>query len=122
MKINNTQISPDQYKPLKSTVPYDQFSLLDLRVAQVLEATMVPKSDKMVKFLLDVGFEKRTVVSCVARSYKPEELVGLKVIMVANLAYATFMGIESQGMILTALDSRHEIPQLQELPPGTVVS
>jgi methionyl-tRNA synthetase len=113
----------DSYEPLKANIEFADFGRLDLRVAQVLEAAKVPKSKKLLKLLVDLGFEKRTVVSGIALSYEPEKLIGKKVILVANLAPATLMGIESQGMILAAhTESLLELPAIQELPPGAIVS
>ena len=109
--------------PVKAPIQFDQIEKLDLRIAQILEAVKVPKSKKLLKLLLDLGFEKRTVVSGIALSYEPAQLVGKKVILVANLAPATIMGIESQGMILAAsFDSGLELPLIQALPPGSSVS
>lgn len=109
--------------PLKSQIAYDDFAKLDLRVAQILEAVKVPKSKKLLKLLVDLGFEKRTIVSGIALSFEPETLIGRKVIIVANLAPATLMGIESQGMVLAAsLEGALELPQIQNLPPGSSVS
>ena len=111
------------YQPLKSTIAYDDFDKIDLRVAQILEAVKVPKSKKLLKLLVDLGFEKRTIVSGIALSYEPEQLIGKKVLVVANLAPATLMGIESQGMILAAtLESKLELPEIQHLSPGSSVS
>ncbi len=111
------------YQPLKPAIAYDDFGKLDLRVAQVLEAVKVPKSKKLLKLLVDLGFEKRTIVSGIALSYEPEQLIGKKVIIVANLAPATIMGIESQGMVLAAsLESGLELPQIHNLAPGSAVS
>lgn len=111
------------YHPLKEAITYDQFEKLDLRVGQVLEAVKVPKSKKLLKLLVDLGFEKRTIVSGISLSYEPEQIIGRKFVIVANLAPATIMGIESQGMILAAgLESQLELPQIQNLPPGCVVS
>jgi methionyl-tRNA synthetase len=108
---------------LKPTIAFPDFEKLDLRVAQVLEAIKVPKSKKLLKLLVDLGFEKRTIVSGIALSYEPEQLIGRKVIIVANLAPATIMGIESQGMILAAhQEALLEVPQIQNLAPGSVVS
>ncbi|MCC6127691.1 MAG: methionine--tRNA ligase [Chlamydiae bacterium] len=110
-------------EPIKPSVSYEQFSLLDLRVAEVQEATKVPKSKKLLKLLLNVGTEKRTVVSGIAHCYEPEQIVGRKVILVANIAPTTIMGIESQGMILAAEHGSSLIlPDLQELLPGAIVS
>lgn len=111
------------YQPLKPAIAYDDFGKLDLRIAQVLEAVKVPKSKKLLKLHVDLGFEKRTIVSGIALSYEPDQLVGKKVIIVANLAPATIMGIESQGMVLAAsLESALELPQIQNLAPGSSVS
>ena len=108
---------------VKAPIQFDQIDKLDLRIAQIIEAVKIPKSKKLLKLLVDLGFEKRTVVSGIALSYDPEQLVGKKVILVANLAPATIMGIESQGMILAAsFDSGLELPMIQALPPGSSVS
>jgi methionyl-tRNA synthetase len=111
------------YQPLKPAIAYDDFGKMDFRVAQVLEAVKVPKSKKLLKLLVDLGFEKRTIVSGIALSYEPEQLIGKKLIIVANLAPATIMGIESQGMVLAAsIDSQLELPQIQNLAPGSTVA
>ncbi len=110
------------YQPMKPQIAIDEFGKLDLRVAQIVEATPVPKSKKLLKLLVDLGFEKRTIVSGIALSFKPEELIGRKVVIVANLLPATIMGVESQGMVLAAsLDSELELPQVERLAPGSVV-
>jgi methionyl-tRNA synthetase len=110
-------------QPLKALIDYSQFEKLDLRVGQVIAAEKVPKSKKLLKLLVDLGFEKRTIISGISLSYAPEDLVGRKLIIVANLAPATIMGVESQGMVLAAsLDAQLELPQIQNLPPGSTVS
>src|SRR5262249_55906399 len=83
-------------------VSFDDFSRLDLRVAQVIAAEPVPKADKVLKLTLDLGSEKRTVVAGIAEAYKPAELIGRRVIFLANLAPRKIRGIESQGMVLAA--------------------
>ena len=116
----NTQAS---LPPVKASIQFEEIEKLDLRVAQILEAVKIPKSKKLLKLLVDLGFERRTVVSGIALSYEPEQLIGKKVILVANLAPATIMGIESQGMILAAsLDASLELPTIQSLPPGSMIS
>ncbi len=111
------------YEPLKNAISFDQFGLLDLRVGQVIEAVKVPKSKKLLKLLVDLGFEKRTIVSGIALSYEPEALIGKKLVIVANLQPATIMGIESQGMVLAAhADTALELPLIQNMPCGSVVS
>ncbi len=80
----------------------DEFAKVELRVAQVLSAEPVKKADKLLKLQLDLGFEKRQVVSGIAKHYKPEELVGRKLICVTNLKPVKLRGELSQGMILAA--------------------
>ncbi len=114
---------PIQYEPLKPAIVFNQFDAIDLRVGQVLEAEKVPKSKKLLKLLVDLGFEKRTIVSGIALSFEPDQLIGKKIIVVANLAPAKIMGIESQGMVLAAGDdAKLELPQIQDLAPGSSVS
>ncbi len=96
----NTDSTSDN--PIKENIIFDDFSKIDFRTATVLEAEKVPKADKLLKLTLDLGFEKRTVVSGIAEQYKPEEVIGKQVTIVANLAPRKIRGVESQGMILMA--------------------
>ncbi|NLU92818.1 methionine--tRNA ligase [Chitinophaga sp. Ak27] len=91
--------------PAKPEIQYDDFAKLDLRVGTILEAEKVPKADKLLKLLVDIGTEKRTVVSGIAMHFAPEDIVGKQVTLVANLAPRKMRGIESQGMILMAEDN-----------------
>jgi methionyl-tRNA synthetase len=86
----------------KATIEFDDFAKLDLRVGTILEAEKVAKADKLLKLLVDIGTEKRTVVSGIAMHFTPEEVIGKQVTLVANLAPRKMRGIESQGMILMA--------------------
>lgn len=88
-------------------ITIDDFAKVDLRVAKVLEAEKVEGADKLLKFKLEVGNEIRQVVSGIAKYYKPEELIGKYVILVANLKPVKLRGIESQGMILAASDDKN---------------
>ena len=81
-------------------ISFKEFQKLDLRVGQIVTAEAVANADKLLKLTVDLGEEKRTMVAGVALSYKPEELVGKRVVVVANLEPATIRGVESQGMIL----------------------
>lgn len=92
------------YPPLKPEITFEDFSKIDLRVAKILAAEPVPKSKKLLKLKVDLGFEERTVISGISQHYKPEELVGKKVVLAANLKPAVLMGVESHGMILAASD------------------
>lgn len=89
-----------------------------MRAARVLSCEAVPKSDKLLKFVLDIGFETRQVVSGIAKWYKPEELVGKTVILVANLKPAVIRGVDSNGMILS-VDDKDDTVRLITLPEGT---
>lgn len=89
-------------KEVKEEIQFEDFAKLDLRVGTILEAEKVPKADKLLKLLVDIGTEKRTVVSGIAAHFAPEEVVGKQVTLVANLAPRKMRGIESQGMILMA--------------------
>jgi methionyl-tRNA synthetase len=80
----------------------DQFRALDLRVAVVLTAERVPNTDRLLRLEIDLGEERRTIVSGIAHVYEPESLVGRRIVVVANLAPARIRGIESRGMLLAA--------------------
>ena len=83
-------------------IGFDDFMKVELRTAKVLAAEPVPKAKKLLKLQLDLGYEQRQVVSGIAKFYKPEDLIGRRVAMVANLAPVKLCGIESQGMILAS--------------------
>lgn len=121
-KLGEGKPSSVVYEPLRPTITFDQFQSLDLRVGLILEAEKVPKAKKLLKLLVDMGFEKRTIVSGISLHYEPQQLIGKKVVVVANLAPAKIMGIESQGMLLAAgLEANLELPELHQLPPGSSV-
>ena len=90
--------------PVKDTIVYDDFAKLDLRVGTIITAVKVPKADKLLQLEVDLGFEKRTIVSGIALHFTPEEIIGRQVVVVANLAPRKMRGIESNGMILMAED------------------
>ena len=100
--INNKEAS-------KAEVVYDDFAKLDLKVATITAAEKVLKADKLLKLEVDLGYEKRTVVSGIALHFKPEEIVGKQVVLVANLAPRKMKGIESNGMILMAEDANGKL-------------
>lgn len=89
---------------VKETIPFEQFEGLDIRVGKVIECEKVKKSKKLLKFLIADGAENRTIVSGIAQYYDPEQLIGKQVCYIANLAPRTINGIESQGMILSAVN------------------
>ena len=99
----NTEKEPE-IEPIKPEIEFADFEKLDLRVAKVLAAEKVEKADKLLKLTVKLGKEERTVVSGIAKYYKPEELIGKNVVMVANLKPVKLRGIMSNGMILAVAD------------------
>ncbi len=89
---------------IKPDIQYDDFAKMDIRIATILEAEAVPKSKKLLKLKVDIGIETRTVLSGISEHFRPEEIIGKKVLYLANLAPRKMMGMESQGMILMAED------------------
>ena len=100
----------DDIPPVKPEINYEDFEKVDLRVATVIEAEAVPKSDKLLKLKIDIG-EKRTIVAGIGKDYKPADLIGKKIIIVANLKPAKLMGVESRGMLL-ATDTKEGLTLL----------
>ena len=111
--------------PVRENVAFDDFAKLDIRVGKVLECQKVPKADKLLQFRIDDGLGGRTIVSGIAKHYKPEDLVGKNVCFVANLEPRKLKGIESQGMILSAEDADGRLivisPATDEIAPGSEV-
>ena len=100
-------------------IGYDDFMKVELRTAQVIACEPVKRAKKLLRLELDLGYEKRQVVSGIAKFYKPEELIGKKLIVVANLAPATLCGVESQGMILASGEEQVRVVFLDpETPLG----
>ena len=98
-KINNQKTNP-QANAMKEQISFDDFTKIDLRTATILEAEKVEKADKLLKLKVDTGVDIRTVVSGIAESFSPEELIGKQVMILLNLAPRKIRGIESQGMLL----------------------
>jgi len=110
------------YAPLKPEIVYDDFDRLDLRVGRVEKAERVPKSKKLLRLEVDLGFEKRQILAGVAEQMAPEDLEGRRVVVVANLKPRKMMGLESQGMLLMAEDREGRlVPVTAESEPGAVV-
>ena len=89
-------------EPAKNQVTYDEFNKMDIRIGKILSAEKVPKTDKLLKLTIDTGLDTRTIVSGIAEFFKPEDLPGKQVCLLANLAPRNIKGIESRGMILLA--------------------
>ena len=112
-------------EPVKKEIPFDDFEKLDIRVGHILRCEKVKKSKKLLKFTLDDGSgTERTILSGIAAYYDPEQLTGKDVLFVANFAPRKMMGIESQGMILSAVNSDGSLTvttTLDEVKPGSQV-
>jgi methionyl-tRNA synthetase len=112
--------------PAKAPITYDEFMKMDIRIGKVLEAEIVPKTDKLLKLTVDTGLDVRTVVSGIAQHYSPEQMVGKQVTMLINLEPRKIKGIESQGMILMAEDAEGKLSTIatddDEKMAGSVVS
>ncbi|MDO4930083.1 MAG: methionine--tRNA ligase [Bacteroidales bacterium] len=109
---------------VKAPIAFDDFEKLDIRVGTVLSCERVPKSDKLLKFQIADGLENRTIVSGIAKHYAPEDLVDKQICFIANLPPRAFRGIESQGMILSAVNFNGDLSVItadREVKPGSEV-
>lgn len=114
----------EQTQTQNTEITFDDFKKMDLRVGKILSVEKVPKSQKLLKLTVDLGFETRTIVSGISQFFEnSEELIGKKVVVVANLKPAKLMGVESQGMILAAsIDGGIELLNLEKAVPGEKIS
>lgn len=112
-----------KFPKLKENIGFDDFIKLDLRAGKILSIEKIEKSDKLLKLLVDLGFEKRTIVSGIAKHVDADNLIGQKVCVVANLAPKKLMGIESKGMILMAEDSKGNLKFTEtKAEPGSPIT
>jgi methionyl-tRNA synthetase len=110
----NTNVT---YKPVKEEITIEDFNKIDLRLGKIIAAEAVPKAKKLLKLVVDLGFEKRQVVSGIAEFYKPEALINKQVTMVVNLKPVTLRGVDSEGMIL-AIEGADKNLELLDLKTG----
>lgn len=108
------------------TVKFDDFTKIDLRIAKILKAEKIEGVDKLLKLIVNLGNEERQIVAGIAQHYSPEELVGKKIVLVANLESKKLRGVESQGMLLAAVEGKDEkiallVPD-KDIKEGTKVS
>ena len=110
-------------EPAKPQITIDDFAKIEMKVGQVLSCEKHPKADKLLVSQIDIGEEKpRQIVSGIAGSYKPEQMVGKKVVVITNLAPAKLRGVESQGMILAGMgENQIEVLSVEKLPVGSTV-
>lgn len=120
---NDDVVEKSEISNLKSEITYDDFSKMDIRTGKILEAEKVPKADKLLKLLVDIGMEQRTIVSGIAEHFTPEEVIGKEVSVLVNLAPRKLRGIESNGMILMAEDENGKLHFVNAVgvAPGNVI-
>ena len=108
----------------KAVIGIEDFLKVDLRIAKVISAEKVEGSEKLLKLTVSLGNEERTIVAGIAKYYSPEELVGKKIVIVANLKPRKIFGIESQGMLLAASDGEKlsVIVPDRDIPEGAKLS
>ena len=111
--------------PQKELISYDDFAKMDIRIGTILEAEKMPKADKLLILKVDTGIDQRTIVSGIAQSFAPEEVIGKKVTVLVNLAPRKLRGVESQGMILMVENSEGKYtfinPDAEGIANGTEV-
>ncbi|HNX01027.1 MAG TPA: methionine--tRNA ligase [Candidatus Cloacimonadota bacterium] len=120
----NSAAEVKETKPIKAEIEYDDFAKLDLRIVKILEAEIVPKTDKLLHLKVDIGGETKELIAGIQQAYKPEAIIGKKVLMLVNLKPRTMRGITSQGMILCAVkeDGLALMTPDFDVPEGTPVS
>ncbi|MGN6601062.1 MAG: methionine--tRNA ligase [Ginsengibacter sp.] len=107
--VSKTEGVKEEKVQLKPEIVYDDFAKIDLKVGTIVSAKKVEKADKLLQLTIDLGFEKRTILSGIAQHFSPEEIEGKQVVVVANLAPRKMRGIESNGMILMAEDKEGKL-------------
>ncbi len=101
-KLETSKAVGSSFEPQKEAVSFEDFTKMDIRIGEILEAERVPKADKLLKLVVNTGLDKRTIVSGIAEHFAPEDVIGKKVSVLLNLAPRKIRGVESQGMILMA--------------------
>ncbi len=123
--VEEKAVAPVEQVEEKTYITIDEFAKMDLRIAEVIACEKMPKADKLLILKVRLGEEERTVVSGIAQHYSPEEMVGKKVVLVANLKPSKLRGVLSEGMILAASDGDHqnlEVLTIQsDIPSGNRV-
>ena len=113
-----------ELEAIKPTITFDDFSKLDFRVGTIVEAMKVHKADKLLQLLVDIGLEKRTILSGIAEHFNPNDLIGKQAVVVTNLAPRKMRGVESNGMLLMAENTEGKLVFVEPvggLEPGSVV-
>ncbi|HLU81621.1 MAG TPA: methionine--tRNA ligase [Flavobacteriaceae bacterium] len=124
-KINAMKNQHQEITPQKETIHFEDFSKLDLRSGTIISAEKIPKADKLLQLKVDTGVDTRTIVSGIAESFSPDEILGKKVVVLINLAPRKLRGVESQGMILMGENTEGKLIFINpddELENGAVIS
>jgi len=123
-QINKLGLSDNKINEQEELINIEEFKRIKIKVAQIIDAEKVKKSEKLLKIQLEIGNEKRQVIAGIAKSYNPEDLIGKKVLVVANLKPAKLFGLDSQGMVLALDTDKDGIVKLieidQDIKSGTV--
>ncbi len=129
MKLQSAKNANDpgraNVKPQKESISYDDFNKMDIRTGKIIEASRVQNTDKLLKLKIDTGIDQRTVVAGIAQDFEPEKIVGLQVCILANLEPRNIKGIQSQGMILMAEDSKGKLTFISpagNIEEGSIIS
>ena len=125
IKKGTMEESKTETSNVKSEIQFDDFAKIDLKIGTILHAEKVEKADKLLKLEVDLGFEKRTIVSGIAMHFNADDIIGKQVVVVTNLAPRKMRGIESNGMILMAEDANgklHFIAPETKINEGSGVS
>ncbi len=101
-------VPPTEETGARGSISIDDFARIELRVAQIIVAERIPKADKLLRLEVDLGFEKRQILSGIAEWYTPEELIGRRIVVITNLAPRKMRGLESHGMLLAASETRRQ--------------
>jgi|TARA_B110000483_G_scaffold152327_1_gene181175 methionyl-tRNA synthetase len=125
LELTKSQQTDKKYTPVKDEIQFDDFAKMDIRIGTIIEAKKVKKADRLLEILVDLGFEKRTVISGIAEYFNAEDIIGKQVQILVNLAPRKMRGIESQGMILFAEDLEgklHFVSPPHDLENGSEVA
>jgi methionyl-tRNA synthetase len=120
LEASKASKAEEKIEPQKETINFEDFTKLDIRIGTILEAEKIPKTKKLLKLKVDVGIDIRTIVSGIAESFDPKDIIGQKVAVLVNLAPRKLRGVESQGMILMSDTAEGKLSFIE--PDGNAVA
>ncbi len=123
--LENT-VAPAEKPAGKAEIQYEDFAKVELRAAKIIEAERIPKADKLLRLVVDLGTEQRQILAGIAQQFAPEDIIGKTIVVVANLAPRKMRGLESQGMLLAASPADNAPPAAlvildADVPPGSII-